>query len=116
MSNFEDPERELPIELIYSYDHQTNYPWNIPEYKVPREYLDPNRIALDRVYASQRKGQKSSKYVTKRGYFLDHDLKVAAATPAPNKHNSSAPWSVEKLIERARWKKIDKNLIKETYL
>jgi hypothetical protein len=68
------------------------------------------------VYASQRKGQKSRNYVTKKGYFLDYDLKVAAATPAPNKHNSSAPWSVEKLIERARWKKIDANLAKGTYL
>jgi hypothetical protein len=87
MNSVDDPERTLPVEVIYSYDHQTNYPWIIPEYKVPREYLDPNRMVLDRAYASQKKGQKCRNYVTKKGYFLDYDLKIAATTPAPNKHN-----------------------------
>jgi hypothetical protein len=37
-TNTDNPETPppLPIDIIYSYDHQTNIPWSIPEYKVPR--------------------------------------------------------------------------------
>ena len=40
MHTIDNPEAISP-HLIYNYDKGLNITWNIPEYKVPREYLDP---------------------------------------------------------------------------
>lgn len=40
MQTIVNPEH-LPPQLIYSYDRRTNETWNLPEYRTPREYLDP---------------------------------------------------------------------------
>lgn len=47
MYTIDNPEG-LSTHLIYSYDRKTNESWNIPEYRTPREYLDPVRQVKDR--------------------------------------------------------------------
>lgn len=47
---------------------------------------------------------------------MDYDLKIAASIPGANKHGSNAPWSVQKLIQKSKNKKVDPKLIKRTYL
>lgn len=80
MSTIDNPEY-LPPQLIYNYDHGTNETWNMPEYRAPRQYLDPNLQVLQRKWASQKKGDKNRNYVTKRGFYMDYDLKVAKSIP-----------------------------------
>ena len=40
MHTIDNPEC-LSARIMYNYDKKTNQTWNIPEYKTPREYLDP---------------------------------------------------------------------------
>jgi hypothetical protein len=40
MQTIDNPENISP-QIIYNYNKGLNITWNIPEYKVPREYLDP---------------------------------------------------------------------------
>lgn len=92
MYTIDNPE-QLSTQLIYSYDRKTNQTWNIPEYKAPRQYLDPNLQVKQRQWATQKKGDKVRHYVTKRGFYMDYDLKVAAGVPGSNKHGENKPWS-----------------------
>ncbi len=62
---------------MYEYSTGKNIKWGNPEYKTPREYLDPLDQVQQRKYAEQEKGQKDKKYVTKRGHYMDYDLKIA---------------------------------------
>ncbi len=34
-----------------------------------------------RKYSSQKKGEKDTKYKTRRGFYMDYDLKVASTVP-----------------------------------
>lgn len=52
------------------------------------------RQVQQRAFASQKKGEKNRKYVTKRGFYMDYDLKIASSIPGSNKHGSQAPWPV----------------------
>lgn len=80
MHTIDNPEGISP-HLIYSYDRGLNKTWNIPEYKVPRQYLDPVLQTKQREWASQKKGEKDRKYVTKRGFYMDYDIKIASGIP-----------------------------------
>ena len=68
--------------MMYSYDRGTNKSWNIPEYKTPKIYQDPKLEVQKRVWASQKKGQKTDQYVTKKGFYMDYQLKVSKSVPA----------------------------------
>jgi hypothetical protein len=53
------------------------------EYEVPVLHYDYKKIMRDRMYASQKKGVKVNDfYVTKRGFYMDYDLKVAKGIPS----------------------------------
>lgn len=39
---------------------------------------------MKRVWATQKKGQKSTKRVTKRGHYIEDLLKINKPIPAPN--------------------------------
>lgn len=83
MENPESCSVELTPRTIYKYDKHTNLPWNIPEYHVPVQHYDYKQIMRDRMYASQKKGVKvNDYYVTKRGFYMDYDLKVAKNIPS----------------------------------
>lgn len=68
--------------MMFSYDRGTNKSWNMQEYKTPRIYQDSRLEVQKRKWASQEKGQKTDKYVTKRGFYMDYDLKVSRSIPA----------------------------------
>lgn len=53
------------------------------QYQVPALPFDYKKVVRDRTYASQKKGVKVNDfYVTKRGFYMDYELKVAAGVPS----------------------------------
>jgi hypothetical protein len=55
---------------------------------VPVIHNDYKQIMRDRLYASQKKGVKVNDfYVTKRGFYMDYELKVAKGIPASGMMN-----------------------------
>ena len=42
------------------------------EYHTPKIYQDPKLEVQKRKWAVQEKGQKTDKYVTKRGFYMDY--------------------------------------------
>lgn len=68
---------------MHKYATATNVSWINHEYKTPREYLDPLDQVLKRKYAEQQKGQPDKKYATKRGFYMDYDMKIAKSIPSP---------------------------------
>lgn len=122
MNTIDNPEIISP-QTIYNYDHGLNITWNIPQYKIPREYLDPVLQTKQRQWASQKKGDKDRKYVTKRGFYMDYDIKIASSIPGSgnarfilDKHGKNSPWAFDKLLAMSKHRKVDKNLIKRSYL
>ena len=67
---------------MHSYDRKTNETWNKQEYKTPKIYQDPKLQIQQRIWDVQEKGKKTDKYVTKRGFYMDYDLKVSKSLPA----------------------------------
>ena len=83
MQNPESSSPPLSPRQMYSYDNHTNIPWNVTQYHVPALHNDYKQIVRDRVYASQKKGVKVNDFhVTKRGFYMDYDLKQAKGVPA----------------------------------
>lgn len=81
MNNPETP--ELSPRTIYSYNKHENLPWNLTQYEVPTLHYDYKHIMRERMYESQKKGVKVNDfYVTKRGFYMDYDLKQAKRVPA----------------------------------
>ena len=67
---------------IYSYDKNNNIPWNMSQYELPALHFDQKLIIRQKQYAAQKKGVKANDfYVTKRGFYMDYDLKVAKGVP-----------------------------------
>lgn len=107
---------QLPPEVIYSYDTHRNIPWNDPEYKPVREYLDPRQIVTERVYQSTPKGGKDRNYVTRRGFYMDYHVKVVKALPSPADHQLGDPWDQSENKKKSAHNKLDLSLSKFTYL
>ena len=59
---------------------------------------------------------KDSKYVTKRGFYMDYELKVARGIPSSHVHGEQKQWSSEKLKKSAERNKVDAKLSKYSYL
>lgn len=53
---------------------------------MPREYLDPALQVKEREWATQKKAQKDRRHVTKRGFYMDYDLKIASGIPGSSNH------------------------------
>lgn len=87
MQNPEAESVQLSPHKIYDYDHHTNLPWNMTQYEVPVLHYDYKKIMRDKMYASQKKGVKVNDYhVTKRGFYMDYELKVAKGIPSSSKN------------------------------
>jgi hypothetical protein len=71
---------------IYQYDNQTNVPWNLTEYRTPKTEVNAELEIKKRRWTSQKKAQKDGRYVTKRGYYMDYDLKIAKSVPSTHAH------------------------------
>lgn len=58
----------------------------MPEYTVPALHNDYKHIMAQKLYASQKKGVKTNDfYLTKRGYYMDYELKIAKGIPSSGK-------------------------------
>ena len=78
-----ESEPQLSPQKIYDYDQHTNIPWNVTQYEVPKLHFDQKHVVQQRAYASQKKGVKVNDYYrTKRGFYMDYDLKQAKAVPS----------------------------------
>ena len=73
---------------MYSYDRKTNIPWNINEYQPRKDYYDPVMEVQKRKWSQQKNGVKDNmKYATKRGFYMDYDLKQAKSIPSSGKYH-----------------------------
>lgn len=70
----------------------------------------------ERKYANQEKGAKDTRYVTKRGFYMDYHIKVVKALPAPSIYNLGTEFDQTENKKEGKAKKIDNKLIKYTYL
>lgn len=116
MDNPQVSYQTIDAPTMYKYDHHTNIPWNVTEYHTPRLEVNPDLEMQKRKWESQKKGIKDNKYLTRRGFYMDYDLKVAKGVPSPHAHGSQKEWDFEKLKKKGDNIKIDKNLIKYSYL
>ena len=83
MENPESSSPPLSPRVMHNYNNHTNIPWNITQYTVPALHYDHKKIMRDRMYASQKKGVKVNDfYVTRRGFYMDYELKVAKEIPS----------------------------------
>lgn len=87
MLNPESHGGSLSPRMMYSYDRGLNKSWNMPEYKTPRLYQDAALEVQKRKWATQKKGEKTNKYVTKRGFYMDYDLKVSKSIPGSSMYS-----------------------------
>ena len=69
-----------------------------------------------RKWASQKKGVKDNKYLTKRGFYMDYDLKIGKGIPSSNVHGEQKEWATEAERKKGEKNKVDSKLIKYTYL
>jgi hypothetical protein len=69
-----------------------------------------------RKWQSQKKGVKDGSYVTKRGFYMDYDLKVAKSIPSTHEHGEQKSWDFEKIKKSGANLKVDSKLSKNTYL
>lgn len=109
--------------IMYNYDRGLNKSWNMSEYRTPKIYQDPMLEVQKRKWATQKKGEKTNRYVTKRGFYMDYDLKVSKSIPGSGNlffildvHQSQQPWSFKKQQEKSKHIKVDQKLKKNTYL
>ena len=116
MENPETSYRTIDPSTMYKYDHHTNIPWNVTEYHTPRLEVDPDLEMKKRKWESQKKGVKDNKYLTRRGFYMDYDLKVAKGIPSTHAHGAQKEWDFEKMRKNGERIKVDNKLIKYSYL
>ena len=116
MENPETSYRTIDPSTMYKYDHHTNIPWNVTEYHTPRLEVDPDLEMKKRKWESQKKGVKDNKYLTRRGFYMDYDLKVAKGIPSTHAHGAQKEWDFEKMRKNGERIKVDSKLIKYSYL
>ena len=124
MDNPESHSVNLSPRTIFAYDSHTNIPWNITQYQPPAFHFDQKSIVRDRLYASQKKGVKvNDYYVTRRGFYMDYDLKVAKSIPSSGTppwyrvvHIDQKPWDDTKEVIEGDALKTARQAIKYSYL
>ena len=65
----------------------------IQGYQSNKSYEDPLKIVQDRDIFKIKKGQKSSKYLTRRGNYLDSEVSTHKIIPGPGKYPIAMRWS-----------------------
>jgi hypothetical protein len=84
----------LSVEDMYAVSRRTNAAWGVDGYEVPKFYEDPKRQIEEREYIANQKnkGKKSKKYVTKRGNYLDDEIKKTNKVPGPPHYKTEYKW------------------------
>lgn len=85
-------ESNIPVRLVYETANQKQRTFAIEGYQVPREYVDPLQIIEDREMLKIKKGGKPRRRATKRGSFLEDELKLHKIVPGPGKYSFSEEW------------------------
>lgn len=71
--------------------------WGVDGYEVPRNYHDYQKIIKEREYEEMRKKGKATDkpkiHVTKRGNFLDDEIKMKNKSTGPGSYNIIKNWS-----------------------
>lgn len=116
MNNPESPFRSIDVSTMYRYSQRTNIPWTIKEYHTPKLEVNANLEIQKRKWQAQKKGEKDGRYVTKRGFYMDYDLKVAKSIPSTHVHGEQKSWDFEKIRKSGSNLKVDRKLSKNTYL
>jgi hypothetical protein len=70
----------------------------------------------ERKYREQKKGEKDTKYLTKRGFYMDYHIKTVKALPSPGDHTLKDFFDQTDNQKRGKKNKIDNSLKKYTYL
>lgn len=78
--------------------------------------MDIEKELKKRKYESQKKGEKNKLYVTKRGFYMDYDLKVGKTIPSSIDHNFQKEWEFSEAKKLSNKYKMDPKLIKYTFL
>lgn len=61
---------------------------------MPVNHCDPRNNVRQRQYATRKKGVKTDDfYRTKKGFYMDYDLKVAKGIPGSDVHINAKPWN-----------------------
>jgi hypothetical protein len=116
MLNPENCFHTIDTGTMYRYSTHKNIPWAIPEYRTPRLEVDAGLEVQKRKWQAQKKGEKDGRYVTRRGFYMDYQLKVAKGVPSPHAHGEQKSWDFEKLRKKGSSLKVDRKLSKSTYL
>ena len=103
-------------EVMYQYDTHRNIPWNDTEYQPVSKYEDPLKQVLERKYLEDPKSVPSSRYITKRGFYMDYHIKVVKELPPPDSHPPADPWDQANNKKKSKLHKLDKSLSKRSYL
>ena len=74
------------------------------------------RQMSERKYLTQKKGEKDTNYLTRKGFYMDYHIKVAKALPSPCAHNLGDPWDQTQNRKAGTNIKIDPKLMKYTYI
>lgn len=112
MNNPETSFHTIDTATMYSYNRGTNQSWNMSEYRTPKLEVDASMQVQKRKWLSQKKGQKDGRYVTKRGFYMDYDLKVTKSIPSPSAHSTQNPWDFTRIKKSGSHIKVDPKLIK----
>lgn len=101
---------------MFALSTRAQIPWLLTEYRTPKTEVNAELEIRKRTWSTQKKAQKDGRYVTKRGFYMDYDLKVAKSLPASNTHGSQPSWISESAKKMSFHKKIDPKIIKNTFL
>ena len=75
--------KAMDLQEMYQISKRTNEQWGIDGYQVPKMYHDSQKIARDReieeILSKGKTIPPTKKHVTKRGHFLDDELKNIAS-------------------------------------
>lgn len=93
----------MTILEMYKITTRSNTAWGVEGYEVPKEYVDPLKQIKDREYEEYRKKGKIMKpkgKVTKRGNYLDDEIRLI--------NQKIGPWTYHKPYEYVSKADIDK--------
>ncbi len=116
MSNPQFSRHTIDTATMYSYSQHKNIPWNITEYQTPKNEVNIDLQLKKRKWLTQKKAQKDGRYLTKRGYYMDYDLKVAKSVPSAHVHGSNKEWDFSSERKISLHRKMDPKLTKNTFL
>ena len=96
---------DLEPEVIYDYNTGRNIPWNMVEYEPTREYL-----------GKDVENNTETRYVTKRGFYMDPHVKYVKEMPPPDKYDSKSVFDQTENKKYSQKVKINPRLKKNSYI